>query len=50
VKEGSKILLFLKKKKQKDFSDFAPIFPGAKLEKFFGSFFQKRTSCLGCRP
>jgi len=42
-------LLFLKKKKQKDFfmlghgRDVANA-PGPELQKFFGSFFQKRTS------
>jgi hypothetical protein len=46
-------LLFLKKKKQKDFAPFgrsriAPPVPdcAAKEQKFFGSFFQKRTSFL----
>jgi hypothetical protein len=48
--EERKSLLFLKKKKQKDFYPFAPV-PvsghGARCEKFFGSFFQKRTAFFG---
>jgi len=42
-------LLFLKKKKQKDFYPFKPSFPIAfrvNGQKFFGSFFQKRTLFL----
>ncbi len=47
--EESKNLLFLKKKKQKDFAPFgteraARSVP--KEQKFFGSFFQKRTASL----
>jgi hypothetical protein len=45
----SKILLFLKKKKQKDFCPFGPGARqalGIRDEKFFGSFFQKRTCLL----
>jgi hypothetical protein len=44
---GSKSLLFLKKKKQKDFPTCARAGqPGTRAsgEKFFGSFFQKRTA------
>jgi hypothetical protein len=40
-----RILLFLKKKKQKDFSPFG-VWIGTNGEKFFGSFFQKRTRFL----
>jgi hypothetical protein len=42
--QGSKNLLFLKKKKQKDFYESHP----HQVGKFFGSFFQKRTACLPC--
>ena len=46
VGKPSKALLFLKKKKQKDFPLFAPAPTGSKGEKFFGSFFQKGTFFL----
>jgi hypothetical protein len=40
-----RILLFLKKKKQKDFIHWHRAYPRtrSKVGKFFGSFFQKRT-------
>jgi hypothetical protein len=42
-----KSLLFLKKKKQKDFCSFGPgLGRSANGQKFFGSFFQKRTFFL----
>jgi hypothetical protein len=44
LREGSKVLLFLKKKKQKDFPLCAVANPQANGQKFFGSFFQKRTT------
>ena len=46
---GSKILLFLKKKKQKDFARTLRVMQeatGSHLQKFFGSFFQERTRFL----
>jgi hypothetical protein len=53
-KKGRKGLLFVNKKKQKNFIRWHPSFlgkTGAKGEKFFGSFFQKRTCFLtGCLP
>jgi hypothetical protein len=49
--EGSKSLLFLKKKKQKDFfmlghGRWLHRASGPESKKFFGSFFQKRTASL----
>jgi hypothetical protein len=48
VEEGlRKNLLFVNKKKQKNFIHWLPSLPGkpgANGEKFFGSFFQKRTA------
>jgi len=46
-----KSLLFLKKKKQKDFSRFSPeMVPGPEnRKKFFGSFFQERTAFVAHR-
>jgi hypothetical protein len=50
-KQGKR--LFFEKKIQKT---FAPWSPAGRLrqvknrEKFFGSFFQKRTACLACLP
>jgi len=50
VKEGSKILLFLKKKKQKDFFDLASIYPSGARTKtnksFLVLFFKKERSFL----
>jgi hypothetical protein len=46
-KEGSKSLLFLKKKKQKDFSDFAPGLAGRQTGKsFLVLFFKKERAFL----
>jgi hypothetical protein len=41
-----KSLLFLKKKKQKDFPQLRPDLPCANGEKFFGSFFSKKNRLL----
>ncbi len=48
-RQGSKSLLFLKKKKQKDFVrgvSGAGAAAGPNVQKFFGSFFQERTRFL----
>jgi hypothetical protein len=44
--EGRKVFFF-EKKKQKTFTSLGSVYPGkaeARVEKFFGSFFQKRTA------
>ncbi len=49
LKQEDKILLFLKKKKQKDFAHGIPgvrVAPGPHVQKFFGFFFQERTCFL----
>ncbi len=48
-RQESKGLLFLKKKKQKDFAPWVPgalAAPESHEQKFFGSFFQERTRFL----
>jgi hypothetical protein len=47
--EKKKELLFVNKKKQKNFNNFWPVAferPREAEQKFFGSFFQKRTPCF----
>jgi hypothetical protein len=50
-RQGRKAFFF-EKKKQKTFARLSRTFPAAnaKWQKFFGSFFQKRTAFLSCLP
>ncbi len=53
ARQGSKTLLFLKKKKQKDFAPFGTERDARSLpngQEFFGSFFQKRTTLPSPHP
>jgi hypothetical protein len=48
-KRSQQAVLFVNKKNQKNFNNFRPVAlerPREAEQKFFGSFFQKRTSCF----